>query len=323
MKALIAPAKINLRLKITGRRPESGYHDLSMINACASLADTLVVHEVRSGPVVFNEIKFGDLIHHESRLELDRVLRGPSNLISDAAAAFGAAFQVSAGLVLSLNKCIPAGAGLGGGSSNSAAVIKFLLDYYGHEISRQYNPPQIAERVRAIALSLGADVPFSLDGRPAIVSGIGDVISPMPDNLSKWLEGMELFIIVPESPSPTVGAYRGFADANPWLKDSTRQDSALEPLYNVESDKDFYALLGNLIENDFEQVVSDSIPEVRSIISLLKDLKIGKVSLSGSGSAILILPLPQGKFTWQERSTIKSVLTHNLIKHFDGFVNLV
>lgn len=323
MEALISSAKINLRLKITGRRPETGYHTLSMLNLESTLSDKIYVHAVGSGNVSFNEITFGDLVIPESRLELEGVLRGQNNLISNAAAIFGELFGVPTGLQLSIEKVIPAGAGLGGGSSNAAAILRYLREFYSENLKKKYSELEIGSTVNKIALSLGADVPFSLSGVPAIVSGVGEDIKPLPGPIVEFLRDMEVFIVAPQSPSPTALAYKGFAGQNPWLLNSTRLDYELASLMNISNQRDFYARLGSLIENDFETVVSSAIPEVRSILALLRELGIGKVTLSGSGSAILILPLPQVKFSWEERSTIKSVLTHNLIKHFDGFLKVV
>jgi 4-diphosphocytidyl-2-C-methyl-D-erythritol kinase len=323
MEALISSAKINLRLKITGRRPDTGYHTLSMLNVESTLSDEIYVHCVDSGGVSFDKISFGDLILPESRLELERVLRSSDNLISNAAALFGKHFGVSTGMRLSMDKAIPAGAGLGGGSSNAAAILKYLMGYYRENLRSKYSEVEIERTLSKIALSLGADVPFSLRGAPAIVAGVGEEIAPLPESIAQFLLGMEVFIVAPQSPSPTVTAYKGFAGENPWLLHSTRPDQALDSLTSITNKGDFYAKLEDLIENDFEAVVSSAIPEVKSILALLRELGIGKVTLSGSGSAILILPLPQVKFSWEERSTIKSVLTHNLIKHFDGFLKVV
>ena len=323
MEALISSAKVNLRLKITGRRPATGYHTLSMLNVESTLSDKIYVHAVGSGKVSFNEITFGDLVIPESRLELEGVLRGHNNLISNAAAMFGEQFGVPTGLQLSMEKVIPAGAGLGGGSSNAAAILRYLREFYSDNLKKKYADQEIDSSINKIALSLGADVPFSLARSPAIVSGVGEDIDPLSHTTAQFLRDMEVFIVAPQSPSPTVVAYKGFAEQNPWLLNSTKPDHELASLMNVTDRSDFYVRLGSLIENDFEHVVSSAIPEVKSILALLRELGIGKVTLSGSGSAILILPLPRVKFTWEERSTIKSVLTHNLIKHFDGFLKVV
>ena len=322
MKALRSRAKINLRLKITGRRAETGYHTLSMLNAECSLADDIVIHSINHGAVKFEEITFGDLIRADTRRELESVLRSEANLISGAAAAFAAAFNVPCGLHVSIRKNIPAGAGLGGGSSNAASILNFLREQYAESILKGLTCTEMNEKINKIAVSLGADVPFSLLGGAAIVSGIGEIIEPLDKKISKKLNGTELFIIAPHNQSSTVLAYKAFAASNSWLTSETREDREIDFIRQSSFDGEFYGNLSRIVQNDFQGLVCSRIPEVASIIELVSGLNIGKVVLSGSGSAILLLPFPQGKFSWEERSVIKSVLTHHSIKHFDGFLEL-
>jgi len=294
-----------------------------MLNAECSLADEIRVLEVKKGGVTFESIAFGELIRPEIRRDLEGVLRSDSNLIFKAAELFARNFGVETGLNLSFIKNIPAGAGLGGGSSNAGTILRFLLNHYHRELSDKYSPVDLQAEILKIAVKLGADVPFSLFGGAALVSGIGEVIKPVPGKMASFLDGCEVFLIAPQSPSSTVLAYKAFAESNPWLKTEVRADSLIGDLTNSESAQDFYQLMNKLTENDFQALVSSRIPEVGRIIDLLNDLKIGRVVLSGSGSAILLLPFPKGKFSWEERSVIRSVLTHNSIKYFDGFIELV
>ncbi|MGH7881030.1 MAG: 4-(cytidine 5'-diphospho)-2-C-methyl-D-erythritol kinase, partial [Candidatus Binataceae bacterium] len=154
----LAPAKINLFLRVTGRRAD-GYHALDSIFAPVSLYDRVAI-AVRPAPNSAVSIR-GDLA------ELDP---GEQNLAVRAAHAFIGEFGLAAEVMIDLHKQIPVGAGLGGGSSDAGAVLRMLARLGG-----------IADRARlaAVALRLGADVPFFLDPMPARVRGIGERIEPL------------------------------------------------------------------------------------------------------------------------------------------------
>ncbi|MEM9429565.1 MAG: 4-(cytidine 5'-diphospho)-2-C-methyl-D-erythritol kinase [Pseudomonadota bacterium] len=148
MRAALAPAKVNLCLHITGRRPD-GYHML----------DSLVVF-----------VGVGDLIEAEPARTTSLAVRGPfSDGLSNGAdnLATKAAELMGGGSVL-LTKNLPVASGIGGGSADAAAVLRAL-----HDAGR----PLPSERA---VLTLGADVPVCLAGRPARMSGIGEVLTPVP-----------------------------------------------------------------------------------------------------------------------------------------------
>ncbi|MDB5870123.1 MAG: 4-diphosphocytidyl-2-C-methyl-D-erythritol kinase [Polaromonas sp.] len=157
-----APAKLNLFLHITGRRPD-GYHLLQSVFMLIDWCDTLHF-ELRSDGQI-------------SRTDLNR----PSNkgfdalpaedLAVRAARALQAACGTSLGVHISLEKNIPSQAGMGGGSSDAATCLLALQRLWGVRL-----PPQ---SLRAMALSLGADVPFFLSGGHAWVQGIGEEITPI------------------------------------------------------------------------------------------------------------------------------------------------
>jgi len=157
--AIRAHAKINLCLKITGRRPD-GYHDLSTVVQSVSLADTLTVEERQSG----------------LSLEVDdpAVPADRSNLVWMAAEQL-AALQPTAvrGVHIRLEKRIPAGAGLGGGSSDAAACLVAL--------NRLWNLALPVADLVPLAARLGSDVPYFLQGGTALLSGRGTDVTALPD----------------------------------------------------------------------------------------------------------------------------------------------
>jgi 4-diphosphocytidyl-2-C-methyl-D-erythritol kinase len=131
------------------------------------------------------------------------------NLAARAARAFAAAAGLDSepGLRLRLTKAIPAAAGLGGGSSDAAAVLRALSERH---------PGRVApERLRALALGLGADVPFFLDPRPARVTGVGERVEPLAGVPALWL-----LLASPGLPLATAEVYRAFDALAPALTPS-------------------------------------------------------------------------------------------------------
>jgi 4-diphosphocytidyl-2-C-methyl-D-erythritol kinase len=158
---ILSPAKINLFLQVIGKRPD-GYHELFSLMCCVDLFDTVFL---RFG------LKNIQIESSHPQIPLD-----DTNLAHRAAAVFFKALNVNEGLKIFIDKSIPVAAGLGGGSSNAASVLKGLNEHYGHPFSRN--------QLRSMGLGLGADVPFFLFGKPALVSGIGEKLEsyagPLP-----------------------------------------------------------------------------------------------------------------------------------------------
>lgn len=153
---LRCPAKVNLYLKIVGRRPD-GYHDLITVMQPLSLADDLILTIQGAGIT---------LTGHYPGLPSD-----DGNLVVRAARAFQDATGDQFGVLLQLTKNIPVAAGLGGGSSDAAAVLRGLNRLRGHPLSDA--------DLAALARRLGADVPFFLQDVPALGRGIGELLTPI------------------------------------------------------------------------------------------------------------------------------------------------
>ncbi|MDH5511017.1 MAG: 4-(cytidine 5'-diphospho)-2-C-methyl-D-erythritol kinase [Nitrospinota bacterium] len=152
-----ACAKVNLTLKVTGRR-DDGYHLLSSVFAKVDLADTLIIAASDSEDVLVT-------CSHPA------VPCDQTNLAARAALALRHASGVGKGATIEIIKRIPVAAGLGGGSSNAAVALAALNKMWGVDLA--------SEELAAIALKLGADVPFFLGGAMAYVEGIGERISPL------------------------------------------------------------------------------------------------------------------------------------------------
>lgn len=162
---VLSPAKINLFLHVTGKRPD-GYHELVTLMCCIGLYDTIAID--------FN-VKEISITCSAPQVPADE-----TNLAFKAARLFYKTFKRPEGIRIAIEKNIPVGAGLGGGSSNAASILLALNRYYGLPFSR--------DELISMGLSIGADVPFFIYGKPAIASGIGE-------NLEAY-EGISKFHIV-------------------------------------------------------------------------------------------------------------------------------
>ncbi|WP_142661030.1 4-(cytidine 5'-diphospho)-2-C-methyl-D-erythritol kinase [Methylacidimicrobium tartarophylax] len=181
---LFAPAKINLDLRILGRRSD-GFHELSTRMAPISLGDRLRIAS-HPGP----EISF--------RCDDPRLPAGEDNLVCRAVRLFADSFGLLRGLTISLEKRLPSGAGLGGGSSDAAAALLALRSHLGYPSSRDDLLP--------LASTLGSDVPFFLVQKPALCRGRGEIVSPEP-----WLGPRHGLLLFPGFPVPTPWAYQAYA----------------------------------------------------------------------------------------------------------------
>lgn len=155
-----AYAKINLTLDVLGTRPD-GYHNLRMVMQSVNLCDRLAI-ETGTGT---EEISL--------RCNVPGIPCDERNLVHRAIVAFYEATGVTPdGISVAIEKRIPAAAGLAGGSTDAAAVIRGL--------DRIYNTRLTSEELRAIGLKIGADVPFCISGGTKLAEGVGEVLSPLP-----------------------------------------------------------------------------------------------------------------------------------------------
>lgn len=186
--SLAAPAKINLSLRILGKRPD-GFHDLETFMAPLELADAVEISHAGGEGVRF--------LCNDPDLP-----SGDDNLCVKAAEAFlkGTGLDEGGhGLSVTLMKKIPHGAGLGGGSSDAAAVLKGLNELFDH--------PLVPEELGLLAASLGSDVPFFLHDAPAICRGRGEILGEAPT-----LPDRGILLVKPPFPVSTAWAYGRHAE---------------------------------------------------------------------------------------------------------------
>lgn len=267
-----AYAKVNLMLRVVGRRPEDGYHLLEMINVEISLADEVVIRPLHATDPMTIEV-VGEV---PANTPVDSIQNPATSSLGRAFFGFCEAFGVDASISVILKKRIPVGAGLGGGTSDAAALLRWCWKHLLPESER--TTQRSAERLAAVALSVGADVPYSLRGGCALVSGIGETITP----LSWELSGVPLMLVIPPVSVPTPAVFEGFRKKNlPFSHSSIELFSADSPPRPNPC---------KVVANDLEQIVSSEWPVVGEFLSRLRDLGRGLVvGMSGSGSAIFCL----------------------------------
>ena len=257
-------AKINLRLHILGKRSD-GYHELRTIFQSVSLHDELLLRASRRPGISFS-------IRGDATLSREPIQK---NLVYRAVDALRATLKIRSGVEIELKKTIPAGRGLGGGSSDAAAALLGYLRLTGAKLPL----PRLLE----IASSLGADVPFFLFGGRAIGVGRGDELYPLPD-----IPRLAVLIVSPKQIHvPTLEAYR-------WLnaRPLTLTKSAANPTL-----WEFCALCwsaqGSGLSNDFERPVFRRHARLGEIKRALLQKGAAEASLAGSGSAVFgVFPSP-------------------------------
>jgi len=247
-----APAKINLGLHVLRRRPD-GYHDIETI---------------------FHRIDWADTITAAPAASLSLTCSDPSlptdadNLCLQAAECLAAAYDVTTGAALHLEKRVPYGAGLGSGSSDAAATLRLL--------TRLWDLSPSPAALKEIGRDIGADVPFFLQNAPAAhATGRGDTLSPLSKDGGPYRLPFPLLVAVPPVEVPTPWAY---AQITP--RDSSRPD-----LRRVVRSNDL-SRWRNALANDFEAPVTNAKPAVHAVREALRDTGAAYVSLSGSGSAV-------------------------------------
>ena len=258
-------AKVNLRLDVLGKRPD-GYHELRTIFQTISLHDTLRFRPTRKSGIQL-------AIVGNEQLSSEAVEK---NLVYRAVDALRSELKIRHGIELELTKKIPAGRGMGGGSSDAAAALLGYLQFTGKKLA--------SERLLQIAANLGADVPFFLLGGRALGAGKGDEIYPLPD-----IPKLTLVVVSPKDIRvPTPDAYRWLHA--PDLASLTKQQAARK-LFQ------FCALCwsaqGAALSNDFEPAVFRHHPRLGRIRRALLQGGASEALLAGSGSAVFgIFPSP-------------------------------
>ena len=240
---VLAPAKINLSLKILGRRSD-GFHEIETLIAPISLYDKIDIDR-QSRWIDFS-------------CDDPTVPSGDENLIVRAAKAFFERTKISGGVTIKLQKQIPHGAGLGGGSSDAATTLRALNELFEMKLSR--------EELVTVGSTIGSDVSFFLFESAAICKGRGEIVSP-----TKLKKKLSILLCKP-----------AFLVSSAWAY-SRWQDSKEIPGISYQSQNfDGQTLLNDLERSVFEKFVF--LAQLKAW--LLKQEQVGAALMSGSGSTV-------------------------------------
>ena len=288
--AISCPAKVNLSLRVHARRRD-GFHEVSTVLQTIGLCDRLTLHRTAGAAPLRIDVPGGG------------APADGSNLVLRAARAFFAAVgEPARGVRFELEKRIPAGSGLGGGSSDAAASLALLQRLRGNPLDR--------ERLRAVAAAVGSDVPFFLAGGTALATGRGEKVTPLDD-----LPETPVLVAVPAVEVSTAEVYRAWTPASaPRVavggsgSEDPRTQRAGRPAHPVGSEDprtrwgDCPPLpppslrgdaAGWVLGNDLAPVVRRLHPEVDRLLRVLerrgRPRRRGGPQVSGSGGAVFAI----------------------------------
>jgi 4-diphosphocytidyl-2-C-methyl-D-erythritol kinase len=242
-------AKINIGLRIVEKRPD-GFHNIETFFYPVAVADALEFVVRKDGRKV-------DSLKVTGNMEDDAP---DSNLVMKAVKLMRESFDFP-WLKIHLHKAIPVGAGLGGGSSDAAGILKALNRYFAFGLN--------SEELRSFAGRLGSDAPFFIDGSPSFAEGLGNILSEVPLDLSSF----HIEILYPDINSSTAEAY---ADCLPYPTGFSLRQLLTLPVNEWR---------GRVI-NDFELNIFRKYPLIGELKMSLYEAGALYASLSGSGSAV-------------------------------------
>ncbi|RUM60653.1 MAG: 4-(cytidine 5'-diphospho)-2-C-methyl-D-erythritol kinase [Persephonella sp.] len=256
MKVLFSPAKINLGLWIVGKRPD-GYHNIFTI---------------------YHTVDFGDKIYLKKTTRLRVSTSSPivpndeENIVYKALKKFEEFTGIEPDYEVFIEKNIPVGGGLGGGSSNAATVLKAVNELEGNILSK--------EELFKLASTLGADVPFFLKGGCAVGEGIGDNLKFLNKSFDK-----DIFIIYPNIPISTRKIYSLVRD------DILTKRDEIPIISKLEADLEDWL---PYLENRLGDLAKEKYPILKEVLNTLEFLGY-KGYISGSGSSIFAFGKPSQK----------------------------
>jgi 4-diphosphocytidyl-2-C-methyl-D-erythritol kinase len=263
--SLKAAAKINLYLEITANRPD-GYHDLVMILQSIDLCDRVDIRKI--------DIDAIQVLCNNPEVPCDR-----TNLAYKAAALLQETFPSVGGMEIAIDKRIPMGAGLAGGSANAAAVLV--------GIDRLWDLGLTESQLCDFAAQLGSDIPFCVGGGTTLATGRGEILSPLPD-----LTDLVLVICKPRQIAiATAWAYQTFRAQGLLATSQIRDENLSSQIVAAiaSGGESAPTKIGRLLYNDLERVVLPEYPAIAELKNKLLDQECLGAMMSGSGSTVFAI----------------------------------
>jgi 4-diphosphocytidyl-2-C-methyl-D-erythritol kinase len=248
-----APAKVNLHLEVRGLQQPGGYHEILSVVHTVPLFDRIELRSLKERGAL--------------QIHCTPPIAEGQNIAVSAVQMFRQRSGVQAGVEVRIRKSIPVGAGLGGGSSDAAAVLRGLNELFAGPLS--------SAQLHELAAGIGSDVPFFLHGPAALMSGRGEVIedlSPRDDFL--------LVLVHPGFSISTAAAYR-------WLDEQKNRDRRTLPSEDLKIQFERKPPDSWGFFNSFQYSVGSRFPLIREIIEELTGTGARPVVLSGSGSSVV------------------------------------
>ena len=245
-----AYAKVNLGLDVASKR-EDGYHELKSVMVPIQLHDLI-------------EINVSEDMHFECVPNF--LIHPDKNTLHKMIEVCRDKFKFTENFTIRLFKHIPSQAGLGGGSSDGAAILNYLDRYFNWKLSDQ-------EKID-LAVQVGADVPFCLFEKPALVTGIGEKLEFFENHTSFWM-----VLVQPRKGVSTKKAFEGLDIPNLVHPDIDRIKDTL-------SNNQYHSFI-NAIDNSLEAKAITLVPEIKRLKELLVDLGCDRSMMTGSGSVVI------------------------------------
>ena len=266
-----AYAKINLHLEVLNRRPD-GYHNIFSLMSSINLFDLLKLEYCGISSAPYRDVAMRLAASGGKNEDVMDAIPLEDNLVTKATRAYFRAIDRSAEVSISIEKNIPAGAGMGGGSSDAAAVLRMLNGLYAgleeNELLR-------------VGATVGADVPFCLIGGAAICEGMGDILEKLDGGFNRCALVAYSGVHV-----DTGEAYRSLERGSKALQ-SSKQLGEKRRIFRAAAKACAFEMAAPLLKNDFEEPVFRRNPELRLTKQRMLEAGADFAIMTGSGSAIV------------------------------------
>jgi 4-diphosphocytidyl-2-C-methyl-D-erythritol kinase len=260
------PAKINLFLKIINRQ-NSGFHDLQSLFAKINLFDEIIIEKSDKFELIVNSF-------------IAQEISNQNNIIKKIFDYFFKNFSLDFSLKIILNKHIPIGAGLGGGSSDGANFIKIINQIYNLNLSKT--------QMQKISLEFGSDLPFFFEENICFVEGRGEKITQLDSSINQkflnQLNSSKILLINPQIILSTPQIFQNFSKK---IDNNLAKYSTATTLYYISS-KSIFNLINNQ-GNDLENSAFEQSLTLKNLFDELKNFKSKSLRMSGSGSSIFMI----------------------------------